>query len=123
MCYIPLIAPQKGSVLLTDTDLALIVTEPTLSGIHDMERVAQLSARFGIPATVLINKADINAENTQRIRDYCTQQGLALVGELPYDESVTEAMAQAVPLVEYRDGPVGQGIRKAWEKLRRILGN
>ncbi len=123
MCYIPLIAPQKGSVLLTDADLALIVTEPTLSGIHDMERVAQLSAHFGIPATVLINKADINAENTQRIRDYCAQQGLALVGELLYDESVTEAMAQAVPLVEYRDGLVGQGIRKAWEKLRRILGN
>ncbi len=108
---------------LADVDLALIVTEPSLSGIHDMERVSELIAHFGIPAAVLINKADINEENTQRIRDYCAEHGLAVIGALPYDESVTEAMAKKVPLVEYAKGPVAQGLRAAWAKLERMLAD
>ncbi len=106
---------------LADVDLALIVTEPSLSGIHDMERVAELIAHFGIPTAVLINKADINEENTQRIRTYCVQHQLDIVGELPYDESVTEALAEQVPLVEYQDGPVAEGIRQAWVRLGQML--
>jgi len=106
---------------LADVDLALIVTEPSLSGIHDMERVAELIAHFGIPAAVLINKADINKENTERIRAYCAQQGLNIVGELPYDETVSEALAQQVPLVEYQDGPVARGLRAAWAHLEQVL--
>ena len=108
---------------LADVDLALIVTEPSLSGIHDMERVAELIAHFGIPTAVLINKADINEENTQRIRTYCVQQGLEIVGELPYDETVTEALAEQVPLVEYQDGPVAQGLRAAWAQLEQSLND
>ena len=106
---------------ITDTDLALVVAEPTLSGIHDMERIVQLCKQFQTTVTVMINKADINAANTQRIRDYCAQNGLELVAELPYDESVTEAMAEQMPLVEYRDGAVAQGIRKAWDRLSQLL--
>ncbi len=118
-------APGIGctaAAALTDVDLALVVTEPTLSGIHDMERVVQLSSHFGIPVTVMINKADLNAENTRRIRDYCLENQLELLGELPYDESVTAAMAHQVPLVEYQDGPVAEGIRQAWSKLSQRLG-
>ncbi len=86
-----------------------------------MERIAQLIAHFNIPATVLINKADINEENSQRIRDYCVQHGLDIVGELPYDETVTEALAEQVPLVQYQDGPVAQGLRAVWIRLEQLL--
>lgn len=106
---------------LADVDLALIVTEPSLSGIHDMQRTVELIGHFGIRAAVLINKADINQENTQRIRNYCAERGLDIVGELPYDETVTEALAKQVPLVEYQDGPVAKGLRQAWSRLEQIL--
>ena len=107
---------------LADIDLALIVAEPTLSGIRDMERVVQLTQHFGIPAAVLTNKADINEQNTRYIRDYCARHNLDIVGELPYDETVTEALVNQVPLVEYQDGPVAQGLRAAWGQLAQILG-
>lgn len=66
---------------------------------------------------------DINDENTQRIRDYCTPHGLGIVGELPYDETVTAALAQRVPLVEYHEGPVAQGLREAWVQLEQLLND
>jgi len=117
-------APGIGctaAAALADVDLALVVTEPTLSGIHDMERVIQLSNHFRISTMVLINKADLNVENAQRIRDYCAQNQIELIGELPYDESVTEAMAHQKPLVEYQDGPVAEGIRQAWNRVNQML--
>ena len=110
-----------ATAAIADVDLALVVTEPTLSGIHDMERVAGVIKHFGVPMVVMNNKADINEENSQRIRDYCRNNDIELLAELPYDPTVTEAMANEVPLVEYRDGPVGQGIRQAWERLEEIL--
>ena len=118
-------APGIGCVAtaaIADVDLALIVTEPTLAGIHDMERVAELIRHFNIPMVVINNKYDVNEENSQQIRDYCRQHSLELLAELPYDETVTEAMVKGVPLVEYRDGAVGQGIRKAWTRLAELLG-
>ena len=118
-------APGIGCIAtaaIADVDMALVVTEPSLSGIHDMERVADLIRHFGVPMTVIVNKADINAENTQRIRQYCAQRGVEVLAELPYDESVTAAMAHGIPLVEYQDGPVAQGIRKAWIRLEQMLG-
>ncbi len=117
-------APGIGCVAtaaITDVDMALVVTEPTLSGIHDMERVAALISHFGIPMTVIINKADINEQNARRIRDYCAANAVELLAELPYDPTVTEAMANGVPLVEYQDGPVAQGIRGAWRQLEEML--
>jgi MinD superfamily P-loop ATPase len=109
---------------LAEVDLALIVTEPTLSGIHDMDRVARLAQHFGLPMAALINKADLNAENAARIRGFCDQADIALVGELPFDEVVPRSIAAATPLVEYDDGPVSQGIASAWEAVTEaLLGN
>jgi len=110
-----------ATAAIADVDLALVVTEPTLSGIHDMERIAGVIKHFGVAMVAIINKADINEENSQRIRDYCRNNDVELLAELPYDETVTEAMANEVPLVEYQDGPVAQGIRQAWERLEEIL--
>ena len=108
---------------MADVDLALIVTEPRLSGIHDTKRVGELIAHFGIPAAAWINKADINEQNTQRIRAYGAQHGLDIVGELPYDETVTEVLAEQISLVEYQDGPVTQGLRMAWGQLEHVLND
>ncbi|MBW2309416.1 MAG: hypothetical protein JRG73_21065 [Deltaproteobacteria bacterium] len=77
----------------------------------------QVWEHFDIPAAVLINKADINEKNTQRIRTYCAQHGLDIVGEVLYDETLTEALAQQVLRVEYQDGPVAWGLRAAWANL------
>ncbi len=106
---------------LAEVDLALIVTEPTLSGIHDMERVVGLAQHFGLPMAVLINKADLNAGNAARIRGFCEQADIALLGELPFDEVVPKSIAAAIPLVEYDDGPVSQGIASAWETVAEAL--
>ncbi|MFP3903853.1 MAG: ATP-binding protein [Armatimonadota bacterium] len=117
-------APGIGCVAtaaIADTDMALVVTEPTLSGIHDMERVSDLIAHFGIPLSVIINKWDINEENSERIAEYCAERDIEIIARLPYDETVTEAMAAGTPLVEYTNSEVAEGIRAAWSRMSEIL--
>jgi len=106
---------------LAEVDLALVVTEPTLSGIHDMERVVRLAQHFRLPAAVIINKADLSLENAQRIRAFCAEQGVPVVGEMPFDSAVTRSIAAQTPLVEFDDGPASQGVRAAWARLRDML--
>lgn len=106
---------------LAEVDLALVVTEPTLSGIHDMERVIGLARHFGLPVSVVINKADLNAENAQRIRSSCQDEGMDVLAELPFDDVVARSIAAQRPLVEFDDGPVSQGIRLAWQKINEAL--
>ena len=106
---------------LADVDLALIVTEPSLSGIHDMERQVQLIKHFGLPAAVIINKWDINAENSAQLRKYCEEQDLPLLGEIPFDTTVTHALTAQQPLVEFNDGPAAQAMREAWTRTAELL--
>lgn len=106
---------------LADVDLALVVTEPTLSGIHDLERVVQLTSHFSIPTMILINKVDINQQNTDRIRGYCRQREVAILGELPFDVAAMRALAMGRPLVEVDDGEAPTGIRRAWRQLGERL--
>ncbi len=108
---------------LADTDLALIVTEPTLSGMHDMERVLGVIKHFGLPAAALINKVDLNRENAEKIRELCRAKDVPIVAELPFDEVVTRAIAANTPLVEFDDGPVTAGIRAAWEATAALVVN
>ncbi len=107
---------------LVDTDLAVMVTEPTLSGMHDLARVVQLAQQLRVSAGVIINKSDLSPENTAGIEEYCATQGLPVLARLPFDEVVIAANAAQVPLVEYDDGPVAQGIRRAWEQLETMHG-
>ena len=111
-----------ATAALADVDLALIVTEPTLSGMHDMERVIGLTQHFGLPAAVIINKADINEANAGSIRGFCGEHGIRVLAELPFDDIVTRAIAAQAPVVEYDDGPVSQGLRAAWAALGGHLG-
>jgi len=107
---------------LVDTDLAVVVTEPTLSGMHDMARVVQLAHQLRVPVAAIINKADINADNSAALADYCASQDIPVLASLPFDEVVVSANAAQVPLVEYDAGPVAQGLRHAWEQLEHMLG-
>ncbi|HOO65223.1 MAG TPA: ATP-binding protein [Synergistaceae bacterium] len=103
---------------LTGADAVLIVTEPTVSGMHDLERVYELCKHFRIPAYLCVNKADLNAENTQKIRAFGEEKGVQWLGEIPYDASVTRAMIRTVPVVEMPDSSAGKAILTIWEMLK-----
>ena len=102
---------------LTGVDLALIVTEPTMSGLHDLERILDVTRHFGIGSVVCINKYDINEENSKRITEFCRQRGIEVVGNIPYDPLVTEAMVAGKPVVEFSEGKVSDAIKDVWEGI------
>jgi len=96
----------------------LIIAEPTVSGIHDMERVGQLSKHFNIPAMVCINKYDLNPEQTQKIEDLSQKAGITLAGRISFDQTFTEAMIQAKTIFEYNpDSQAGKEVRLIWDNV------
>ena len=112
----PVISANAGA------DLALLVTEPSVSGVHDLERILATVNHFRVPALVLINKADVNPAYATNIETYCRAQGIALVGKLPYDTVVTEAMVRGEPVTIYQpEGPMAGELRKAWAQVRQHL--
>lgn len=106
---------------LSGANLALLVTEPTLSGIHDLERVLGVCHHFGIPALVCINKYDINEDNARQIESYCLSQGVEVVSKIPFDTIVIEALVQGLPIVEYSQGKITQEIETLWQAVVRAL--
>ena len=112
----PVISANAGA------DLALLVTEPTVSGVHDLERILGTVNHFRVPALVLINKADVNPAHTAKIEAYCRAEGIPLVGKLPYDTVVTAAMVQGQPVTAFQpDGPMALALRRVWARLRQYL--
>jgi len=103
---------------VTGANLVLVVTEPTMSGRHDLERAAGLAAHFAIPTAVCINKCDLNREITTEIRQWCRRNGIAVAGEIPYDPVFTEAQMREKSVVEYSTGPTAKGVERVW---RRVL--
>jgi len=106
---------------LSGASLALLVTEPTLSGMHDLERVLEVCRHFGVPAMVCINKHDINEENAREIESQCSAQGIAVAAKIPFDNVVTEALVRGVPVVEYSNGRVSEEMKSLWEKISSVL--
>ncbi|MCB2225050.1 MAG: ATP-binding protein [Desulfarculaceae bacterium] len=107
---------------LSGTDLAVIVTEPTPSGRHDLERVVELCTHFKVPAGVIVNKHDLNAEQTRAISDYCAQQGLEVLALLPYDPAMTEAMVKGLVITEYSDNGLASALKEAWQRIADKAG-
>ncbi|UCE51776.1 MAG: 4Fe-4S binding protein [Desulfobacterales bacterium] len=96
----------------------LIVTEPTVSGKHDMERVAQLSAHFKVPAMICINKFDLNLDLTQDIENYAEKKGITCLGKIPFDPIFTWAMVQGQTIFEYNTASkAGRAIKEIWHNL------
>ena len=100
---------------LSGASLALLVTEPTLSGIHDLERVIGLCRHFGVPVLVCVNKYDLNEENTYRIESYCGSEGIEVAARISFDNVITEAIVQGLPVVEYSNNKVTQQIKELWQ--------
>ncbi|MEE4365569.1 MAG: ATP-binding protein [Desulfotignum sp.] len=96
----------------------LIVTEPTVSGIHDMKRVGELAAHFKIPAMVCINKYDLNLDQTRSIEKIAKEKNIALVGQIPFDPAFTQAMIQCKTLVENDEiSRASQAVRDIWHAV------
>jgi MinD superfamily P-loop ATPase len=106
---------------LSGVNMALIVTEPTLAGIHDMERVAQTAQHFGIKTACCINKFDLNIKNSDHIAQWCRKESIPLIGKIPFDEAVTLAMLQGQPVVEFTKGGVSEQFKRIWAETHRIL--
>ena len=108
----PVISAASGA------DLALIVAEPTAAGIHDMDRVLQTTAHFRVPALVCINKADIYPGGATQIEAYCRERGIEIVGCIPFDMSVTDAMVHGEPVTAYRPAaPASRSLTDIWQVI------
>jgi MinD superfamily P-loop ATPase len=112
----PVISAAAGA------DLALIVTEPTIAAVHDMERMLELACNFRLPVLVCINKADIYLEGSKKIRDYCGQHHIDVVGSIPFDESVTQAMVQGEPVTAFAPGaPASLALVEIWQRVAMLI--
>jgi MinD superfamily P-loop ATPase len=107
---------------VTGIDAALIVTEPTLSGIHDLERVVQLLEHFKIQPLLCINMYDVNKNNAKKILAFCKERCIEVVGMIPFNPKVTEAMVNGKTIMEYSPrSDVTNEIRSIWEKITTVL--
>jgi MinD superfamily P-loop ATPase len=102
---------------LSGTDLVVIVTEPTPSGRHDLERVVQLCQHFNLPCGVIINKFDINSSQTRGIESFCHERALRVFGKLPHDVAMTKAMVNGKVISEYQNTALTEGIRCVWDQI------
>jgi MinD superfamily P-loop ATPase len=90
--------------------------------MHDLDRIIELCRHFGIPALVCINKYDINEENSRQIENYCAKQKVEVVSRIPFDNVVTEALVNGLPVVEFSDGRVSREIENLWQSVSLALG-
>jgi len=109
---------------ITGVDAAIVVTEPTMSGIHDLQRVLKLLDHFKILPLVCINMYDINDNNTNKILAFCNKKRIDVVGTVPFSPTVTQAMVNGKPIVEYSPKSiVAEEICSVWKKTVRLLGS
>jgi MinD superfamily P-loop ATPase len=113
----PVIASLSGA------DLALVVAEPTLSGLHDFRRVVVLLSQLGLPGIVVINKADLNGQITARIAQESERRGMRVAGHVPYDPSVIRAQMARRTVVETSHGPAAKAMRQIWDVVQTELPN
>jgi MinD superfamily P-loop ATPase len=108
---------------LSGASLALLVTEPTLSGMHDLERIIGVCHHFGVPAICCINKYDINEENSSSIEQYCSSQNVPVSAKIPFDNAVTEALVNGVPVVTHSQSKAAKEIEALWAKVMLRLND
>ncbi len=106
---------------LSGADYVLFVTEPTVSGIHDLQRVHQLVIKFGIRSGCIINKADLNSELSSEIISYLDKNNIDHLGNIPYDESFTKAMTDGKSIVEIPDSLPAKIIKGSWLTIQEKL--
>jgi len=108
----PVIAAAAGA------DLAVLVTEPTVAGVHDLQRILQTTRHFRVPALVVINKVDIYAEGAAQIAAICAEQGVEVIGQIPFDPTITDAMLNGQPVTAYRpQAPSSLALAAVWQAV------
>jgi MinD superfamily P-loop ATPase len=111
---------------VTGVDIGLVVTEPTMSGIHDLQRALQLLTHFSVTPLVAVNMHDINLDNTEKILRFCEENSIEVVGKIPFNPKVTEAMVNGKTIVEYApESDVAKEIENIWKRCKDSfnLGN
>jgi MinD superfamily P-loop ATPase len=111
----PVIASLAGA------DLALIITEPTLSGLADLKRIEGVTEHFKIKTAVCINKYDLNEENTQEIEQFCREKNLALLTKIPFDEEVVKSVQKGQPLVSCTKSHTTKALEELWGRIKDEL--
>ncbi len=105
---------------LSGANLVVLVTEATVSGLHDLQRVEKLVKTFSLKAVCIINKFDLNEKMSHDIEEYLDKEGIEVVAKLPYDETFTKALAIAKPIVEYdKNAKLSSLVIKAWKKIKQ----
>jgi MinD superfamily P-loop ATPase len=106
---------------VTGTNTAIIVTEPTNSGFHDMKRVFEITANFKVKSVVVINKYDLNETITNRIESWCNENNIPVVGKIPFDEQIVEAMINCQSITEWKpESEVSKEIIRIWKQINQI---
>jgi MinD superfamily P-loop ATPase len=107
---------------VTGVDAGLVVTEPTMSGIHDLKRALQLLKHFNVQPFVCVNTYDINRDNTKKVERFCKENGIDVIGKIPFNPIVTEAMVNGKTIIEYSPrSAVAKEIEGIWEKLSTLV--
>jgi len=112
----PVISAVSGA------NMAIVIAEPTISGVHDMERALEMTRHFHVPAVVCINKADIFLDGAAQIEEYCQKQNVEVMGRIPFDSTVTEAMVRGESVTAFRPmSPASISIRQIWQNIVKML--
>ena len=112
----PITAACRGA------DLAVLVSEPTISGKHDLARILEVTDHFGIPAYLVLNKSDLNPLMREEIVSLSQSAGAPLLGEIPYDERIMAAQSQAVPVTKALDEELSKYFEEIWLQLKAKIG-
>ncbi|HOZ54462.1 MAG TPA: ATP-binding protein [Clostridia bacterium] len=105
---------------VTGIDIALIVTEPTLSGLDDLKRILELTKTFNVLSLVCINKYDINLDMSQKIEKYCIENNIQVISKIPYDNFVLKSINELKPITLYKDSEAGKKVKEISEKILGI---
>ncbi|MFC2117035.1 ATP-binding protein [Bacteroidota bacterium] len=108
---------------LSGADFVLLVTEPTISGLHDLKRVYKLIEKFKIKTGCLINKSDLNSYVRNEIIEFLEKEDIIHIASIPYNEKFTEALSSGKTIVEYENGDIGSIVTESWNKIKMILTN
>jgi MinD superfamily P-loop ATPase len=103
---------------LSGVDSALVVTEPTLSGLHDARRVMEVAEYFHVPVKLAVNKCDLNPIMTEKIEGFCRERNVPVVGKIAFDEMVVKALVARKNIIDYARCAAAEELSKIWEMLK-----
>lgn len=100
--------------------MVLIVAEPTISGMSDMERIVKTAAKFGTKTAICVNKFNTNYENTDKIQPFCKKQGLPFVGKIPFDPEAVKAINRGQTIADSNCAS-GMAVKDTYNKTMQLL--